>query len=259
MERHTPVILEGDCLERLADLRPAGVHLAYLDPPFNSGTDRTAERGRFDDRWPSLDAYLEFIGDRLDAVLRVLHPDGSLLVHCDWRTCHHLRLLIESRLGPDSFVNHLIWHYGLGGSSPRRFARKHDDILFHARSPRYYFDPPRVPATSQRLRGELKKATDVLDIPALNNMARERCGYPTQKPVALLRLLVDACAPPGGLVLDPFCGSGTTLIAAADTGRRAIGIDVNPEAVRVANERLAARRSAREAADESIQQQPPPA
>ena len=90
--------------------------------------------------------------------------------------------LIESRLGAASFVNHLVWHYGLGGSSPRRFARKHDDILYHAAGPAYWFEAPRVPATSRRLAGQTKKATDVLDVPAINNQARERTGWPTQKP-----------------------------------------------------------------------------
>jgi DNA modification methylase len=163
----------------------------------------------------------------------------------DFRVCHHVRLLLDDLLGEDRFVNHLIWSYGLGGSSPRRFARKHDDILFCCLDPeRYYFDPPMIPATSARMAGKLKKSTDVLeipdvlDIPSINNMARERTGYPTQKPVALLEVLIKACCPPNGVVLDPCCGSGTTLVAAASTGRRAIGFDINPEAIVIAQGRL---------------------
>ena len=103
-----------------------------------------------------------------------------------------------------------------------------------------------IPATSRRLRGSLKKATDVLAVPSLNNMAGERTGYPTQKPLELMRLLVGACCPPGGLVLDPFCGSGTTLVAAVESGRRAIGIDRGPDAIRIAETRLdAVTRSSR--------------
>src|SRR5690606_14779178 len=97
---------------------------------------------------------------------------------------------------------------------------------------------PLVPATSRRMAGRMKKATDVLAIPAINNMAAERTGYPTQKPLALLEVLVRACCPPGGTVLDPCCGSGTTLVAAVRTGRRAVGCDLSPEAVRIAQERL---------------------
>ena len=141
-------------------------------------------------------------------------------------------------LGEDHFVNHLIWQYGLGGSSPRRFARKHDDILFYGKTEDYHFEAPRVPATSQRMRGMTKKATDVLDIPSLNNLAHERVGYPTQKPLALLSMLVQACSPEGGTVLDPFCGSGTTLVAAVESGRGAIGFDVSERAVAVTRRRL---------------------
>lgn len=150
--------------------------------------------------------------------------------------------MLDELLGEDRFVNHLIWSYGLGGSSPRRFARKHDDILLYCLDPmKYWFEPPRVPATSNRLRGKTKKMTDVLDIPAINNMANERTGYPTQKPLALLDVLVRACCPPGGLVLDPCCGSGTTLVAAVRAGRRAIGLDTSPKAVEIARARLHAQ------------------
>jgi DNA modification methylase len=99
-----------------------------------------------------------------------------------------------------------------------------------------------VPATSVRLKGQLKKMTDVLDVPSINNMAAERTGYPTQKPLELLRILVSACCPPGGLVLDPCCGSGTTLVAAVESGRAAIGIDRSDAAIRTAERRLAAVR-----------------
>ena len=229
---------QGDCLDVLPRLEPAAADLLYLDPPFNTGQTQTSHHAAFPDRWPDVDAYLEFMTPRLAACIDALTPDGILLVHCDWRTVHHLRLRLDAMLGADRFVNHLIWSYGLGGSSPRRFARKHDDILFYARSDRYHFEAPRVPATSRRMQGMTKKATDVIDVPAINNMAAERVGYPTQKPLALLDLLVGACCPPGGLVVDPFCGSGTTLVAAARLKRRSIGIDVSEDAVGIARRRL---------------------
>ena len=231
-------VLEGDCLDVMR-VWPAGcVDLVYLDPPFNTGRRHRGADSDFDDRFQDLHAYLDFIDQRLQAVHRLLKTTGSVMLHCDWRTCHHLRCRLDAIFGADAFVNHLIWHYGLGGSSPRRFARKHDDILFYARGPDYYFEPPRVAATSNRMRGQTKKATDVLAIPAINNMARERTGYPTQKPVALLRLLIEAAAPPGGVVLDPFCGSGTTLVAARATGRRCVGVDLNTDAVALSRRRM---------------------
>jgi len=211
-----------------------------MDPPFATGTRRRGRtaRDRFEDRWPSREAHLDLMRRVLAEAHRVLRPTGSVLVHCDFRSCHHLWLELERRFGEANAVNHLVWSYGLGGSGPRSFARKHDDILFFARSERYWFEAPMVPSRSRRMAGAPKKATDVLEIPAINNMAFERCGWPTQKPLALLEVLVGACCPPGGVVLDPFCGSGTTLVAAARLGRRAIGFDASPRAIELATARL---------------------
>lgn len=233
-----------DWLALARSLEAASVDLLYADPPFNTGKTQHGAGGHYHDAWPSIDHWLAWLRTRLAATLPALKPTASVLLHVDWRTCHHARILLDDLLGPDRFVNHLIWSYGLGGSSPRRFARKHDDILFYCLDPdRYWFQPPAVPATSRRMRGRHKKATDVLDIPAINNMARERTGYPTQKPLALLELLVQACCPPRGLVLDPVCGSGTTLLAATRLGRGAVGGDLNPQAVALARSRLAPQAS----------------
>lgn len=235
----------SDWLTLARSLSPASVDVCYIDPPFNTGMKRVATRpvkGRrvsYRDAWPTMEAYLAWLRERLEATVPLLKPTGNLLVHVDWRTSHRVRVVLDELLGPDRFVNHLIWSYGLGGSSPRMFARKHDDILFYCVDPeRHYFDPPRVAATSRRMKGQTKKATDVLDIPAINNMAAERTGYPTQKPLALLELLVRACSPPGGTVLDPCCGSGTTLVAAKRLGRVGIGCDTSAAAVRLTRTRL---------------------
>jgi site-specific DNA-methyltransferase (adenine-specific) len=230
-------IIHADCLDVLRDLPPVCVDLVYLDPPFNTGVVKSGANGTFGDRWANVGDYVAFLRPRIAEMHRALKPTGSILLHCDWRTCHHLRALLEEIFGPENFVNHVIWSYGLGGSSPRRFARKHDDILFYGRSSGYHFNPPMVPATSVRMKGKRKKATDVIEIPAINNMAAERVGYPTQKPLALLELLVRACSPPGGLVLDPFCGSGTTLVAAQALGRRFLGVDSGADAVAVSSKR----------------------
>ena len=235
-------VVQADWLDLAATLPPASVDLLYADPPFNTGQTQSGRSGAYPDAWPDAAAWVAWLRERLAATLPALKPTACVLLHVDWRTSHHARLLLDDLLGPDRFVNHLVWSYGLGGSSPRRFARKHDDILFYCVDPdRHYFEPPMVPATSRRMAGQLKKATDVLEIPSLNNMAAERTGYPTQKPLALLELLVGACCPPGrpgGLVLDPCCGSGTTLVAAARLGRQSLGADVNPDAVRIAAARL---------------------
>jgi site-specific DNA-methyltransferase (adenine-specific) len=204
-------IHHGDCLDVLPRLEPRQFHFCCIDPPFNTG-----------------------------AIHRVLRDDGTVLVHCDWRASHRIRVLLDEVFGERRFLNHLVWQYGLGGSSPRMFARKHDDLLWYAKGKAWWFNAPRVPATSQRLKGQTKKATDVLEVPSINNMAKERVGWPTQKPLALLELLVGACCPPGGAVLDCFCGSGTTLVAAARLGRSAVGVDADARAIELARGRLRA-------------------
>lgn len=248
-----------DWLLGAQSLKPDSIDFLYADPPFNTGaakrTPPNAHKRRgsrplptahspvpsssYNDSWPSIPHYIAWLRDRLAATLPALKPTGVVAIHCDYRASHHIRFLLDELLGNEHFINHLIWHYGLGGSSPRRFARKHDDILVYAiDKDRYFFEPPMVHATSQRLAGKLKKATDVLDIPSLNNMASERTGYPTQKPLALLELLVRAFCPQGGTVLDPCCGSGTTLVAATNTARHAIGFDISEDAINVTNQRL---------------------
>jgi len=241
---------QGDWLDLAPRLARASIDLLFADPPFNTGSvKRTppragAVKGRdaraaYGDTLGTPRQFASWLRERLAATLPALKPSASVLFHVDWRTCHHVRLMLDDLLGEDRFVNHLVWSYGLGGSSPRRFARKHDDILFYCLDPaRYFFAPPRVTATSNRLKGGTKKATDVLDIPSLNNMASERTGYPTQKPLALMEMLIGACCPPRGAVLDPTCGSGTTLVAATRLGRTATGFDKSGAAVALARERL---------------------
>jgi len=254
----TPIGIDlhhADWLDAVATLAPGSIDLLYADLPFATGsTKRTPPNAKragrtvnasYADTFAGSDGFIGWLRPRLLATLPALRPTACILLHLDWRTCHHARLLLDDLLGPACFVNHLIWSYGLGGSSPRRFARKHDDILFYARTPgKHYFDPPRVPTTSNLLRGKSKKMTDVLAIASINNMARERTGYPTQKPLALLDVLVRACSPTGGTVLDPCCGSGTTLVAATLAGRKGIGIDRSAQAIAVARKRIREARPA---------------
>ncbi len=289
----TVALHHGDCLSVLPTLAPKQFHFCCIDPPFNTGArKRSARSGQelgYADSFGSLDAYIAWFRPRLQAMHRVLRDDGTVLVHCDWHTSHRVRVVLDEVFGEKRFLNHLVWQYGLGGSSPRCFARKHDDLLWYAKGSAWWFNAPRVPATSQRLKGKTKKATDVirasacsdepsaygermhdhvprggataaqtadvlrvsasnavanesaadvLDIASINNMAKERVGWPTQKPLALLELLVGACCPPGGAVLDCFCGSGTTLVAAQRLGRSAVGIDRDDRALSLARQRL---------------------
>ena len=186
----------------------------------------------------NLAAYLLNMAARLLPMRRLLSDHGSLYLHCDPNASHYLKLILDAIYGESAFQNEIIWHYGLGGSSRKRYSRKHDVILKYSRTDDFYFDKPMVPATSQRMKGELKGATDVWDIPSLNNNSHERLGYPTQKPLTLLERIVKAACPEGGVVLDPFCGCGTTLHAAESLNRRWIGIDISRFSAGLVRDRL---------------------
>ncbi len=265
--------------ERIAD---ASVDLVYLDPPFNSGhpyytTGARADGPSFHDTW-SWDAaafeqaaagpaaialraihalagagadaaYCAFLAPRLAELRRVLKPGGSIYLHGDARMSHYLRLLMDAIFGRARFQNEIIWAYRTGGAGKRRFARKHDAILFYSVSKEYTFHAQYERVRYARPFFGVKKdeegwyadvlQRDVWDIPAVINVSRERSGYPTQKPRALLERIVRASSNPGDLVLDPFCGSGTALLAAQALGRRWIGIDANPGAITLAAQRIA--------------------
>jgi site-specific DNA-methyltransferase (adenine-specific) len=250
----------------LLTLVPDGtIDLVYLDPPFGTGVARTGRTGtRYEDSLPDgREGQLAWLRGVLAECRRTLRPSGSLFLHLDWRISHRARVLLDELFGEACFRNEIVWHYGLGGGAPRdAFARKHDTILFYARSRGATFNVERGPVTSamdakyahvddegrryqnahgQRyyLRGG-KRLDDVWELPALAPTARERVGWPTQKPLALLERIVRAASDPGGCVLDPCCGSGTALVAAAGLGRRAVGGDRAEAAVDLAEARLRA-------------------
>jgi DNA modification methylase len=186
---------------------------------------------------PDFASYLYYMMIRLEACHKVLKDTGSIYLHCDWRASHYLKMIMDEVFGYANYQNDIIWHYGLGGSSPERWQRKFDNILFYSKSNKYIFNPEMIPATSQRMKGLLKKADNVWDIPTLNNMAKERVGYPTQKPLDLLIRIIKASSNEGDIVLDPFCGCGTAIIAAQQLGRHWVGIDISKDAYNVSKNR----------------------
>jgi site-specific DNA-methyltransferase (adenine-specific) len=264
-------IIQGDNLPILRSL-PAGIaRLIYLDPPFNTGRPqvrlrlrtrrdthgdrvgfgghryRTIRLGRsgFDDRYPDLPGFLE---PRLVECRRLLAPDGSLFLHLDYREVHYCKVLLDAIFGRSSFLNEIIWAYDYGARSRRRWPAKHDTILWYARDPaRYVFNyaaVDRIPYLAPGLVGPAKAArgktpTDVWWHTIVSPTGREKTGYPTQKPLGILKRIVAVHSEPGDLVLDPFAGSGTTGEAAALLGRRFLLIDKSPAAVRVMRRRLA--------------------
>jgi len=263
-------VLEADNLDVLAAIPDGVVDLAYADPPFATGRRRrlvsirsgSGERTRpgfrgpevayetvsdlaWDDDLP-LDLHLEALGARIREIHRVLAPHGSLYLHVDWRTAHHVRLLLDEVFGPERFLNELVWAYDYGGRARDRWPRKHDTILWYAKGDSWLFDREaidRIPYMAPGLVGPEKAArgklpTDVWWMTIVPPASAERTGYPTQKPVRLLERIVAASSRPGDLVLDPFAGSGTTGVAAARLGRRWLLVDRNPMAVEIARGRL---------------------
>lgn len=193
-------------------------------------------------------AYCAALAPCLGELRRVLKDTGSLYLHCDARMSHYLRLMLDALLGRERCRNEIVWAYRTGGAGKRHFARKHDVILFYTASDDYTFHPQRERVRyRKRFFGAQRDAhgyyadvllRDVWEIPAVINVSAERTGYPTQKPLALLERIVAASSNVGDVVLDPYCGSGTTLVAAQKLGRRWIGIDASEEAVKVARARL---------------------
>ena len=184
----------------------------------------------------------------------MLKDSGSLYLHCDPTASHYLKLLLDYVFGKNNFRNEIVWHYQTGGASKRHYSKKHDVVFFYSKSENYHIDfsNVRMPRTEKSLaraqnpKGARIAAEDIdkiptdvfVDIQALNPMAKERTGYPTQKPLALLNRIIAASSNEGDVVMDPFCGCATTCVAAQNLGRNWIGIDVSDVAVNLISERL---------------------
>jgi|NGEPerStandDraft_6_1074524.scaffolds.fasta_scaffold69524_2 site-specific DNA-methyltransferase (adenine-specific) len=264
-------IVLADNLTVLASLPDDSIDLVYVDPPFNTGKrqtlrrlrtvadpdggDRTGFGGR---RYRTIelgsssyldvhDDYLDFLEPRLVEIRRVLRPAGSLYLHLDYREVHYAKVLCDAVFGRDCFLNEVIWAYDYGARTKRRWPAKHDNILVYVKDPKgYFFDAEaveRIPYMAPGLVGPVKAArgklpTDTWWQTIVPPGGVERTGYPTQKPVAVLRRIVSASCPVGGLVADFFAGSGTAGAAALELGRRFLLVDSNPEAVTVMARRL---------------------
>jgi site-specific DNA-methyltransferase (adenine-specific) len=206
-------------------------------------------------------AYLVMMTARLIELRRVLKPTGSLYLHCDPTASHYLKLILDQIFGAVNFQNEVIWYYCGAGVSPKRFGRRHDVIFFYTKSPNWAFYPNGVRtayagATIERfkhyignirdgkdfgiqtLHPEGKHPDDVWEISIVAPSAKERLGYPTQKPLALVERIIKASSKEGDVVLDPFCGCGTAIVAAHKLNRRWIGIDITHLAIRVMRKRL---------------------
>lgn len=223
-----------DNLDLMKQLPKNSIGLIYCDILYGTGRkfkdyqDLKADRRIIQD----------FYTPRINEMHRILRDTGSIYIHMDWRISHWIRLIMDDVFGFDNFRNEIIWKYGLGGSGNKEFAKKHDNILFYTKSNQYTFNLQYEPATSNMLKGKMKKMTDVWEVPTLNNMAKERIGYDTQKPKSLLERIIKASSNEGDLVADFFCGSGTTCVVSKELGRDYIGCDIGEKAIHIATERI---------------------
>ncbi len=263
-------VIEGDNLTVARGLPDAVFTVIYLDPPFNTGrgqvrqstTSRRSSTGsitgfkgqqyerikgdlmRYDD---SFEDYWSFLEPRLAEAWRLLAVDGTLYLHLDYREAHYAKVLLDAMFGRDCFLNEIIWAYDYGARSTKRWPTKHDTILVYVKDPaRYHFDSaavdrepymaPGLVTPEKAERGKLP--TDVWWHTIVSPTGREKTGYPTQKPLGILRRIVQASSREGDWVLDFFAGSGTTGAAAAQLGRRFVLIDESTDAVAVIRSRL---------------------
>lgn len=274
LSRPTLETYVGDCLSVLQGFSPGQFNVVYVDPPFFTQKDhklRTRDGERefsFGDKWESSIGYTEFLYERLQAIRRVMAPNGSLFLHCDLNANHNVRRVVDKVLGADAFQSEIIWYYRRWSNDRRGLLRAHQTIYWYTTSAKYTFNELRQGYSlstnvdqllQRRVRDEQNRTvyerdasgnlvtngtkkgvplSDVWDIPYLNPKAKERVGYPTQKPLSLLERIIHIASNEGDWILDPFCGSGTTLVAALRMNRNAIGIDVSSDAIELTKKRL---------------------
>jgi site-specific DNA-methyltransferase (adenine-specific) len=267
-------LLLGDCLTQMNEIEPATVDLIYLDPPFFTERKhklknrlRTKEFS-FDDIWKHESSYAEFLHKRLLKMRDLLKDSGSIFVHCDKMANHIVRGVLDDVFGSEHFQSEIIWQYKRWSNAKKGLLPSHQNIYFYSKTKDFTFNKIFMPYSeatnldqilqrrtrdkhnksvyARDAQGNTKQAdikqgvplSDVWDIPYLNPKAKERVGYPTQKPLLLLERIVELASNENDLVLDPFCGSGTTCVAAKLRNRKFIGIDQSPDAIELTKTRL---------------------
>jgi site-specific DNA-methyltransferase (adenine-specific) len=261
----------GDNLGILKAMPSESFDFIYIDPPFNTGKvqrharlstvrdseegDRTGfgghryktQKGKSSSYEDTFIDFTAFIKPRLEEARRVLKPHGSLYFHIDCREVHYCKVLLDQVFGRDCFMNEIIWAYDYGGRSKKKWSSKHDNLLWYVKDPKNYtfnFEAmDRIPYMAPGLVGKEKAArgktpTDVWWHTIVPTNGKERVGYPTQKPMGLLRRILKVHTRPDDDILDFFAGSGTTADAALELGRNCTLIDRNPEAIAVITKRL---------------------
>ncbi len=270
----TNKIIHGNCIDRLQEIEANQIDLVYFDPPFftqkkHSLSNRdNSKTYKFDDKYESLEEYLLLIENTLIQCKRVLKNTGSVFLHCDKTASHNIRVVLDKVFGRENFQSEIIWSYKRWSNAKKGLLNSHQVIFFYSKTQDFkfntlYTDYSATTNLDQILQDRERNGngksvykrdekgnaiiskekkgvplSDVWEIPYLNPKAKERTGYPTQKPVLLLNQIISIITDEGDLVLDPFCGSGTTCVSAKSLKRSYIGIDISIDAVELAKSRL---------------------
>lgn len=266
-------IIQGDSLKILEEITEKSVDLVYLDPPFFTQEEQSLSSKAnviysFNDKWNNMDTYLNFIQERLLECKRILKDSGSIFLHCDRNASHYLKILMDKLFGITNFQSEIIWSYKRWSNSKKGLLNAHQIILFYSKTKDFKFNKIytnysettnidqilqarvrnkngksvyKIDNNGEIVIGQSKKGvplSDVWEIPFLNPKAKERTGYPTQKPIILLEQILKLVTDENDLVVDPFVGSGTTVVAAKILNRKYIGIDKSQEAITLTKDRL---------------------
>lgn len=268
------MLIHGDCKTELKKIEQSSIDLIYLDPPFFTQKtqilkNKDNKEYSFQDSWDNIVTYKNYIQERLEECKKVLKNTGSIFLHCDRSASHYLRIALDEVFGAENFQSEIIWSYKRWSNAKKGLLNAHQVIFFYSKTKDFKFNHVYTdysPTTNldqifqKRVRDENGKTvyktsengntelmeekkgvplSDIWEIPYLNPKAKERVGYPTQKPILLLERIIELVTNEGDTVLDPFCGSGTTLVASQILKRKYVGLDQSEEAIKLSKQRLA--------------------
>ncbi|NLY70992.1 MAG: site-specific DNA-methyltransferase [Clostridiales bacterium] len=274
-KRFDNIVARGDNLQFMKflidqkDLK-GKINLIYIDPPFFSKNNYRAEiklksnsikkipmitQKAYYDAWEKgMQDYLKMLTIRLLLMKDLLSENGSIWIHLDWHAVHYVKIIMDEIFGEENFINEIIWHYKSGGASKRRFARKHDTLLFYSKSKDYYFLPQKEKSYNRdfkpyRFKGvkeyrdefgwyTMVNRKDVWMLDMVGRTSAERTGYVTQKPESLIRRILESCTVEGDICADFFGGSGTLAATANKMGRKWISCDIGKLATLFTHKRL---------------------
>ncbi len=267
-------ILTGNSLKVLKTIDTESVDMVYMDPPFFTQRKHSlknkdnSKEYEFDDKWNDITEYIDFIKNILIECKRVLKKTGNIFVHCDKTASHYIRVALDEVFSTTNFKSEIIWSYKRWSNAKKGLLNSHQNIYFYSKTKDFKFNTLYTdysPTTNidqilqdrerdengkskyktdengKVILGKAKKGvpmSDTWEIPYLNPKAKERTGYPTQKPVILLNRILEISTSENDLVLDPFCGSGTTCVSAKILNRKYIGIDKSKDATELTEKRL---------------------